>query len=51
MEEDACECGEKSTRGCHGIRNNEIYSEYYCDSCYNRKNSKKEVKDESDNVV
>jgi hypothetical protein len=32
-----CACGETSTKGCHGVKNGEVYSEYYCDGCYNKK--------------
>lgn len=35
-----CECGQDSDFGCHGIRNEEIYSEYYCTDCYNRRKRK-----------
>lgn len=52
MSEDTCMvCGEESTKGCHGVKEDKIYSEYYCDSCYNSKNGKKEVKDELANAV
>ena len=30
-------CSEDSTRGCHVVREGELHSEYYCDTCYNRK--------------
>lgn len=32
-----CECGEESTKGCHGIKDNEVYSEYLCDSCFSKR--------------
>lgn len=41
-ESDACECGEESTKGCHGFKNEKMYSEYFCDSCYNKRNDKVE---------
>lgn len=43
METDKCKCGEESTRGCHGIKDSEIYDEYYCDDCYNKKSCNKEI--------
>ena len=41
MDEDKmlCECGEESTRGCHGIENGQVFSKHYCDKCYHGKNS------------
>jgi hypothetical protein len=39
-ESDKCLCNEESTKGCHGIRNGEVYSEYYCDDCYNKRENK-----------
>lgn len=33
---DLCKCGKESDFGCHGIRNDIVYSEYLCRSCYNR---------------
>lgn len=45
MGDNKCQCGEESTRGCHGMKNGAIYDEYFCDYCYNNKsNLKKEVK-------
>ena len=40
-------CKEESSYGAHGIRNWEIYDEYYCEKCYNTKNriNKKDVED------
>ena len=32
--DDKCSCGQESTRGCHGIRDGEVYDEYYCEDCY-----------------
>lgn len=31
---DACRCGEESCYGVHGLKNNTVYSEYYCNKCY-----------------
>jgi hypothetical protein len=44
--EDNCKCGKESTRGCHGFMDGEIYNEYYCDECYNRKDSLEEKENE-----
>ena len=30
-------CGVESDYGCHGLKNGEVYDEYYCERCYNRK--------------
>ncbi len=49
-ENDKCECGQESTRGCHEIKDMENYSRYYCDTCYHRKFTvpqKKEKKNET----
>ncbi len=35
-DEDKCKCGKPSEMGCHGIRDGEVYSEYYCHECYNK---------------
>lgn len=32
-----CDCGKDSDFGCHGVRNGDLYSEYFCKSCYNRR--------------
>ena len=32
-----CDCGEEYYYGCHGNRENKIYSEYYCEPCYNKR--------------
>lgn len=37
VQQDNCKCGAESTRGCHGIKDNEVYDAYYCDECYNKK--------------
>lgn len=42
MDTDKCKCGKESTKGCHGIKNEEIYSEYYCDDCFNKRKQEKE---------
>ena len=34
-----CPCGEESVYGAHGIRDGEIYSEYFCEKCWNKRNS------------
>jgi len=36
-ESNNCECGQESTKGCHGIKDEEVYSEYYCDECFNKR--------------
>lgn len=35
-----CSCGKDSTKGCHGFKNDELYSEYFCDPCFNKRNGK-----------
>lgn len=37
MNDDKCECGEESTKACHGFKDGEIYDEYYCDECYHKR--------------
>ena len=32
-----CKCGQESTHGAHGVRDNEVFSEYFCQKCYNNK--------------
>jgi hypothetical protein len=34
--DDKCACGKDSDFGCHGIKNEEVYSEFYCKECYNK---------------
>ena len=34
---DLCGCGEESSKGCHGIKDDRVYSEYYCDSCFEKR--------------
>jgi hypothetical protein len=34
--EDKCSCGEESTKGCHGVTDGVVYSQYFCDKCYNK---------------
>jgi len=41
MEDQKCACGEESQVGCHGIRDNSVYDEYYCYDCYNKKKRNK----------
>lgn len=49
MADDKCACGKESTRGCHGIKDGEIFSEHPCDDCFNSRN--KEDKDETTKTV
>lgn len=37
---DLCNCGKESDYGCHGIRDQQMYDEYYCKECYNKKDDK-----------
>ena len=30
-----CPCGQPSEYGCHGVRDGEVYSEYFCKKCKN----------------
>jgi hypothetical protein len=39
MNNDKCKCGKESTVAAHGIKNKAVYSEYWCDDCYNNKKS------------
>lgn len=32
-----CPCGEESVYGCHGVREGEVYTEYFCKVCYNKR--------------
>jgi len=34
---DKCKCGKESDYGCHGIKDGEVYSEFYCKECYQEK--------------
>lgn len=43
-----CNCGEESTRGCHGLKDGELYDEYFCDNCYNKTNQTKKVRIEDE---
>ena len=36
---DLCSCGEESDYGAHGLRDGEIYDEYFCEKCWNKKNN------------
>ena len=48
-EDDRCmKCGKESTKGCHGIKDAEIYSEYYCDECFSHRNYVKETGNEKE---
>lgn len=39
---DRCnKCGMESHYGAHGIRDGKVYSEYWCERCYNSRNTKK----------
>lgn len=46
-----CKCGKRSTKGCHGIKDLKVYSEYYCDECYNDRESVKTIKNEDENEI
>lgn len=35
--EDLCSCGQEVDYGCHGVRDGEVYSEYLCKKCYNKR--------------
>jgi hypothetical protein len=36
--EDPCKgCGKESEYGAHGIRDQEVYDEYWCGPCYHKK--------------
>jgi hypothetical protein len=37
VNEDICKCGKETTKGCHGIEDGSIYSEYYCDTCFHNR--------------
>lgn len=32
-----CPCGAESVYGCHGVRDREAYSEYFCRECKNKR--------------
>ena len=34
---DLCKCGEPAEIGCHGIANSVVYSESWCEKCYNKR--------------
>jgi len=38
-ENELCECGQESYYAGHGFRNGELYSEYHCKECYNKRKS------------
>ena len=31
-----CKCGKERDYGCHGVKDREVYSEYYCKECYHK---------------
>jgi hypothetical protein len=47
-------CGAESDYGAHGIKNGEVYDEYFCESCYHAKDrpskTEEEVEDGEDSV-
>ncbi len=51
--EEKCGCGKESTRGCHGVKDGQIYSEHFCDGCFHDRNSKDQLggKDEVSKVI
>jgi hypothetical protein len=36
---DPCPCGAESTHGAHGFRDGELYDEFWCQECWNKKKS------------
>lgn len=34
---DRCQCGAESEFGAHGVTEGAVYSEHYCEACWNRK--------------
>lgn len=51
VNEDVCQvCNQESTKGCHGVKEGSIYSEYYCDECFQNRKSLGE-KDEVSKAV
>lgn len=34
MSDQCCRCGGESQVGAHGIRDREVYSEYWCEKCF-----------------
>jgi hypothetical protein len=36
--EELCKCGKESDYGCHGFRDQQMYNEFYCRECYNKRN-------------
>ena len=52
MIEDPCYiCGADSDYGCHGIKNGEAYSEYFCNKHYNAHGSLKLAQGDEDEEV
>jgi hypothetical protein len=39
-ESDNCQCGKESDYGCHGVRDGQVYDEFYCKECYHKKDKK-----------
>lgn len=39
MLENLCPCGKDSDIGAHGFRDGELYDEYWCLECWNKKKS------------
>jgi hypothetical protein len=37
-ETEKCSCGKEAEYGAHGIKEDEVYSEYYCEKCWNNRN-------------
>lgn len=31
-----CKCGQPSDFGCHGVRDMEVFSDFFCKECYNK---------------
>ncbi len=38
-ESDKCACGAESAYGCHGVRDGQVFSEYFCKECKNGKDT------------
>lgn len=36
IKDDKCHCGAESEVGVHGVKENDIYDEYYCYECWNK---------------
>lgn len=33
---DKCACGKEAAIGAHGIKDGQVYDEYYCEECWNK---------------